>query len=320
MIWEAVIHGGGDLITLKLINNMKSTYISVLVVGVVIIGAIFLIGKDSEGTNNDAIQSHRSYSIKLLSDTSSLKPNTPTTYSFSVVDEQGTMLKDFQIAHDMLLHLIVVREDLAEFQHVHPDFNSSTGVFTLNNLTFPTAGQYRIYADFVPSSSQMGEGGMPLNVVLDKDVNVGGSYSPQSLSVSAISKHFDNYEVSLSTNPKSLTAGSRGMFSFAIKKDGKLITDLQPYLSALGHSVVIREGTLDYIHAHAVQEPSVIQNGTIDFHTDFPYDGKYKVFTQFKHQEKVITTNFVIDVKGDNSEPTPMERQHMMPDDTMMHN
>lgn len=295
---------------------MKNIVIFVLIVAAIVGGVLLFLNKK---TTSPSIQSHRSYSIKSLSDTSLLKPNTSTSFAFSIVDDQGNTVKDFRIAHDMLLHLIIVRKDLMEFQHLHPELNTSTGTFTLSDLTFPSAGEYRIYADFIPTSAQIGTDGIPLNVVLNEDIKVEGNYTPQSLSIGTMTKTFEGYDITLSTDPTSLSTSSTGMLSFTIKKDGRLVTDLEPYLAALGHSVVIRENTLDYIHAHAIQEPSAIQTGIIDFHTDFPSGGKYKVFTQFKHNEKVITSDFVISVE-DSVSTKPSSNMHIMPDGTMMHN
>ena len=272
-------------------------------------------GSDGTLVASMPIQSHRSYCIKSDIATVPLTPNQPIALKFSIIDDQGNTLKDLQVMHDMLLHLIVVRKDLATFQHLHPEFDASTGVFTLFDLTFGSAGDYRIYADFTPASAQMGPDGIPLNVVLTQDVSVLGQYAPQALTPSATTKTFDGYTVTLKTDPATLTGGEMPMFSFTIKKDGKLVTDLEQYLAALGHSVIIRESTLDYIHAHAIQQPRDKQNGTIDFHVELSSGGNYKVFTQFQHDGKVITTDFVVPVTGGTavttqpSAPTQMSTQ-----------
>jgi hypothetical protein len=268
-------------------------------------------------TNTKPIQSHRSYCIKSDLATMPLAPNTPVPFTFSIIDDQGNTLKDFEIAHDMLLHLIVVRKDLANFQHLHPNFNATSGAFILSDLTFPTAGEYRIYADFLPKGMQMGPDGMPLNVVATQDTTVTGTYTPQALVPTPFTKTFDAYTVTLKTDPVKPVAGSMAVFSFTVRKDGKLVTDLQPYLAALGHSVVLREGTLDYIHAHALQQPTDKQVGTVDFHIDLSQGGNYKVFTQFKHQDKVITTDFVVTVAGGSSQASPAQNTQNM--DHSMH-
>lgn len=130
-----------------------------------------------------------------------------------------------------------------------------------------------------------------------------GNYSPQRLLVDDTTKLFDGYAVTLTTDPKTLSAGTMAMLSFAISKDGTSVADPQPYLAALGHSVIIREGSLDYIHAHAIETPTIEQNGTINFHTEFPRSGLYKVFTQFKHQDRVITADFSISVAEAAQQP-----------------
>ena len=88
-------------------------------------------------------------------------------YSFFIVGKDGKILKDFALAHEKLLHLIVVRKDLGDFQHLHPELNTKTGEFSLNDLTLPTDGAYRIFADFTPAGKE--------NAVTYEDVASGDS-------------------------------------------------------------------------------------------------------------------------------------------------
>ena len=91
-----------------------------------------------DGTLSSAmpIQSHRSYCIKSNSKDISFAANTPSSYSFRIVDDQGNTTKDFEITHTKQMHVIVVRKDLGFFQHVHPAFDAATGMFTLSALLF----------------------------------------------------------------------------------------------------------------------------------------------------------------------------------------
>ena len=271
---------------------------------------------DGTLTNAQSIQSHRSYCLKLISDMSAVQASSSIAYSFKIIDDQGNTLKDFQMEHEKLLHLIVVRKDLNEFQHVHPTLDAKTGVFTLSNLTFPSSGAYRIFADFTPVSAQMDASGQPMNVVSSDDVAVSGSYSPQSIGTTETTKTFDGYSVTLTSDPKAAQSGT-DMLMFAISKNGKPVTDLQDYLGALGHSVILKENTLDYIHTHAIETPTSKQTGTISFHVEFPSAGNYKVFMQFKDQGNVVTTNFVVTVKeGKATQST--SNMHMMRGGTKM--
>lgn len=297
---------------------MNKTLIGLI--AVVMIGAgVYYFGSGSSRTMSDnaiycstdgtlsetqSIQRHRSYCIKSNIASLNIQPNVPVSLSFSIVDDEGNTVKDFALVHDMLLHLIVVRKDLNSFQHLHPEIEASTGQFTLSDLTFPSSGPYRIFADFTPSNAQMGADGMPLGVTISEDVTVAGTYTAQAIGATERTKTFDGYEVTLTTSPESASTGMT-MMSYTIKKDGKPITNLESYLAALGHSVVLKENTLDYIHAHAVQEPTARQTGTIDFHVEFPLGGNYKTFTQFKHEGRVHTVEFVVPVNETETSTIP---------------
>ncbi len=244
------------------------------------------------------IQSHRSYCLKTDASTKTFAPNSASSYTFSLIDDQGKTLKDFETVHEKIMHVIVVRKDLAHFQHVHPEYNQATGDFTLKNLTLPTDGPYRIFADFTPASSQMGAEGMKLPVTLSKDVWVGNvaQYTTQAMGEPENMKTFDGYTVTLSSTSNPIISGAKSELSFAVAKAGKPVTNLEQYLGALGHSVILSEGDLDFIHAHALSESTANQGGTVTFATTFPKAGKYKAFTQFQHSGKVITSDFVLEV------------------------
>ncbi len=253
----------------------------------------------SDGTLTDTmpIQSHRSYCLKTDSNGKTYSVSAPNEYSFSIVDDQGNTLKNFEITHTKLMHVIVARKDLAYFQHVHPEFDQATGVFTFKDLTFPADGEYRIFADFAAAGGQMDSMGMPLTTTISEDVPVGNlaNYKEQAIGTEEKSKVFDDLQVTLNTHG-TLTSGSESMLMYTITQNGKPVTDLESYLGALGHAVVLRDGNLDFIHAHPSEDVNAKQTGNVDFMVDFPEAGKYKIFTQFQKGGKVITTNFVVTV------------------------
>lgn len=265
---------------------------------------------DGKLTTTQLIQSHRSYCIKPEPTGGGYIQNTPVAYGFSIVDDEGNTLKDFNITHTKQLHLIVASKDLAYFQHVHPELDKATGVFTMSGLTFPVNGPYRIFADFAAAGGQVDARGTPLMVTPSQDVVVGDekSYTSAPLGAEDKVKTFDGYQVTLGTD-KPLQVGAEGMITFDILQDGKKVTDLEPYLGALGHSVILREGTLDFIHAHPIEDVSAKQNGTVKFMVSFPEAGKYKIFTQFQRGGKVVTTDFVVSVSQGPGGSNSMEGQ-----------
>jgi len=94
--------------------------------------------------------------------------------------------------------------------------------------------------------------GMPLGVTISEDVAVGTNYTPQPFGSPEKTKTFDGYQVSLATHGTPMT-GTENMLMFSLSQNGKPVTDLEPYLGALGHSVILKEGTLDFIHAHPME-------------------------------------------------------------------
>ncbi len=306
---------------------MKKIILGIAVIGIIIFGVIIVgsknkdnvastngiyCGSDGNLTNIKPIQSYRSYCIKSNADITSFAPNTPATFKYSIIDDQGNILKDLDVVHEKLMHFIVVRKDLANFQHVHPEFESKTGEFTLPNLTLPTDGEYKLFADFIPTASQTDPNGDKLPVTIYQDVRVGSlaNYKPQPIGTTEKSKTFDAYQVTLIPNSTSIASGNSIGFDFEIKKDGKLVTNLEKYLGALGHTVVLREGDLQFIHAHATQKSTEPQTGKVNFVITFPEAGNYKLFSQFQHEGKIITSNFVVNV---------IEGTKNAPDGTMMH-
>lgn len=267
-----------------------------LIAAVAIIGGAFVFTQHTP-SGGVMVQSHRTYHLQSDSQGKTYAVNTPTEYSFSIVDEQGNTLKDFAVTHTKQMHVIVVRKDLGFFQHIHPVYDQKTGTFSFTDLTFPADGTYRIFADFAPGNSQMDAMGMPLTVTLSEDVSVGNAtkYMPQPIGTEEKTKTFDGMTVTLATHGVP-TSGAENMLMFSLTQNGKPVTDLEPYLGALGHAVILREGTLDFIHAHPLEDVAKPQNGMVDFMIDFPQPGRYKVFTQFQRGGKVITTDFVLTV------------------------
>lgn len=214
---------------------------------------------------------------------------------FRIVDATGAAVTRYTDSHEKQLHLIVVRRDMAAFQHVHPVLDGE-GTWRVP-VDLSRAGDYRVFADFVPA------GGKALT--LGADVHVAGRYDPQPLPSPQTTTTVDGYTVTLSGSPK---ANESSMLTLSISRDGKPVTDLQPYLGAYGHLVALRASDLAYLHVHPIGEPGdgVTPAGPeIGFHTTLPTVGDYRLFLDFKHQDVVRTAEFTVSVddRGSAAEP-----------------
>jgi hypothetical protein len=222
---------------------------------------------------------------------------------FRITDAAGAPLTRYVENHEKQLHLIVVRRDMAGFQHVHPTMESAGTWSVPVDLS---AGDYRVFADFIPAGGEA--------LTLGADVHVAGSYDPQPLPAAATTATVDGFTVKLSGSPN---ANEPSMLTFSVSRDGKPVTDLQPYLGAYGHLVALRASDLAYLHVHPMGEAGdgVTQAGPeIAFHTTFPSDGSYRLFLDFKHQNVVRTAEFTVSVDGGPQSPSstapPAESGH----------
>lgn len=243
------------------------------------------------GSHQPISQGQRSYESEITSDTTNIKPNESTTFTYKIKNDKGEILKNYEIAHEKIMHFIVVRKDLQNFQHLHPDFNQTTGEFIID-ITFPTDGSYRVFPDFTPAEENPQK--LPVTVYYDMVVGDISKYEAQSVVPDTQSrKTIGEYQITY--NFPAEMARNEINYSLTIEKNGQPVTDLQKYLGALGHSVVLKEGTLDFIHTHA-EEANADKGPEIKFATTFPESGNYKIFTQFQHQGKVLTTDYAVKV------------------------
>jgi hypothetical protein len=205
---------------------------------------------------------------------------------FRILDASGAPVMRYIENHEKLLHLIVVRNDLTRYQHVHPGLGSD-GTWVVP-VDLGVGGDYRVFADFTPAGGPA--------VTLGANVRVGGEYAPQPLSPVAATSVVDGYTVALSGSAK---ADEPSMLTMSVSRAGKPVTDLQPYLGAYGHLVALRAADLAYLHVHPMGKPGdgVTTSGPdIGFHAVFPSAGDYRLFLDFQHAGVVRTAEFTVSV------------------------
>ena len=245
------------------------------------------------------------YHAFLVANPDEVKAGAPASLIFTVKDAKGAIVKDLQVVHEKPMHLLVVSSDLAEFNHLHPE-PQSDGTLKVSH-TFPHGGGYKLYVDFTPPGS---------NQAVDSyDLTVGGKERPrEALAADATpAKTVESLKVAMSSD-KPLRAGEDVLLNFAVAdaQTGKPVTDLQEYLGAMAHFVIISEDTTEFIHAHPMGAEEMdmgaktMKTGgdvsaknvkpTVTAHTKFTSSGLYKIWAQFQRGEKVITVPFVVRV------------------------
>jgi hypothetical protein len=206
-----------------------------------------------------------------------------TELAFQVVGPGGEALTDFDVEHDRRMHLIVVRRDLTGFQHLHPDM-AADGTWG-TSIALPDAGAYRVFADFTHDGE---------NTTLGADLMVDGAADYASLPrESATATSDGGYSVRLDSGVP--VAGNPSELAFTVERDGEPV-EVEPYLGADGHLVALREGDLGFLHVHPLEGGELGE--PIRFETEFPTEGRYRLFLQFKHDGEVHTAAFTREVSG----------------------
>ncbi|BBH71558.1 hypothetical protein ACTI_82430 [Actinoplanes sp. OR16] len=208
---------------------------------------------------------------RLETITTALSTGAAEPFAFRIRDEHGATVTDYTVSHEKELHLIVVRRDLAHYQHVHP-VRDADGTWTVP-LRVGAAGQYRVFADFETGGHDL---------TLGADVPAPGDYQPRPLPHSAKTTTAGGYQVTYDGD------FLKGDVSFTVTKDGKQITT-EPYLGARGHLVALREGDLAYLHVHPTDPDGLA------FHAEVPSAGVYRLYLDFQHDGKVHTAEFTAD-------------------------
>ncbi|MEU8436724.1 hypothetical protein AB0F18_28215 [Streptomyces sp. NPDC029216] len=218
---------------------------------------------------------------------------------FSVKDAAGRKVTGFKTEHGKELHFIVASRDLTVYRHLHP-VRAADGTWS-TPVDLPAAGSYKAFADFAPAA----EGAK--NVTLGADLSVPGAYAPAPMPPVAPTAEVDGYQVALGGT---LEPGKAGELKLTVSKDGRPVTDLEPYLGAYGHLVALRDGDLAYLHVH----PNEGGPGPdVSFTATAPSAGTYRLFLDFQHQGKVRTAAFTVRAGGDGAAPAAQPAQPAQP-------
>lgn len=236
------------------------------------------------------------------------KVGVPLSMNFFVNQKPGNVPvtpNQLQVEHEKLMHVIGVRSDMNGFFHIHPQPSSgNTSIFTVNH-TFDKPGLYKIWSEIKKEGVNYSFG--------HPEVNVSGSGIKEEKKVS-FSRNVTagNYQVSLKTSD-SVVKGKEVSLSLDVHSSTGKEVDVENYLGAQMHLVLIKDDLKQFIHAHPeghvhAQGPVLVNQAyahgdevhttdtmdqkpttdsadmTIDFKVTIPEAGLYKAYAQFRPQ------------------------------------
>jgi hypothetical protein len=235
------------------------------------------------------------YNVNLHFDSIVPEARRKTVLTISVTEKSGTPVREFELVHDKLLHLIIVGEDLSYFAHVHPTLAGTDGNLTINHI-FPKSGTYKLWTDFKP------KGGKQTLVTFIADVKGLPTHSARILEYDGVyikESSNKNYQISLKLPQEKIISKMDTDIVFSISDaSGNPITDLEPLMGAGGHGVIISSDIQEFLHVHPTEgvEPDWKGRPHVSFRTSFPKPGLYKTWGQFQHKGKIIMADFVLKV------------------------
>lgn len=240
------------------------------------------------------------YLLRVATEPRAPRAGQKTRFKFSVVHPlTGAPVTDFAEVHDKLFHLFIISRDMQHFFHEHP-VKDADGSFSYEH-TLPAAGHYMLFADFMPVGGGPQMIAKPL-VTAGFDGDITASVPRLTADKSWI-RTVNGTTVELQIDPSSLIAGEETdvPIRFVDEKSGAPVTNLQRYLGAFGHAMMLNDDMTEHVHAHPeemLEGTDVTAGGGPDlvFHALFPKPGAYRIWLQFLRNDTLSTVPFTVRV------------------------
>jgi Cu+-exporting ATPase len=226
-------------------------------------------------------------------------PGRPTRIVVEVRDAAtGDLADDLVRTHQVWMHMIVTRNDLGTFAHLHPEPTGTAGRYAVV-ATFPTGGTYTLHSEFRQQ-------GQMADVIDSHTVAVAGRPADPVAVPAGDVRSYDGHGVRITLDGDAYVGGNSDFsLRFARSDDTGVVDDLQPYLGAAGHVVVMRADGSTFAHEHAetldargrpvLALPGITFGPVLDLHVRFDRPGAYRLWAQFELADgTVVTAPFVV--------------------------
>jgi hypothetical protein len=242
----------------------------------------------------------REYLLDFTTEPAAVIPGVPFTMRFRVRHPgTGMPVNGFEVVHDRQYHLFVISHDMTEFQHIHPEMDVE-GAWSIE-VVVPKAGYYRVLSDFVPTGGSSQFIGRTL-VTADFDGDL-ASEAARLTPDTVLTKTVDTMTATVALDPAMLLSGEYGHLEFTLTDaaTGDPVTDLEPYLGAFGHALVLSEDMRDVVHAHpsewyATESVTGVGGPRVTFEGYLPRPGHYRAWAQFLRDGQLSTFTFTFRV------------------------
>ena len=201
-------------------------------------------------------------------------------FRFTIFTTDRAPVTEYGLVQDQRMQLILVRRDMTQYQYLRPTMKPD-GTWTVA-VRLDEPGSYRAFATFRPGKA-------PEPITLGVDLESPGEVEPQAVPQPQEIVEIDGYTVILNGT---VVAGGVSRLYATVLQGEESVTDLDPYLGARGHLVMLREGDLGFLRIRPV--PTSNAGPTISFEAHVPTPGYYQIFLDFQHRGELRTAEFTV--------------------------
>ncbi|MCH7951557.1 cytochrome c biogenesis protein CcdA [Patescibacteria group bacterium] len=255
-----------------------------------------------------------------------------TRIDFFVNEKPGNKpVTDLEIEHEKLMHVVGARDDLEEFLHIHPkEATGSAGLWSVEHQ-FEQPGLYKLWTDVRRAGKTYTFGHPEVSIKGEGDTKTSEARTfGKNLVVG--NNEIGNYQIAFE-HDEPIVQGREADLVFRVSTATGGIAELEPFLGADMHLVIIKGDLETLIHTHPTSSrsaglrgaspegrvfiPVVYANGDdvhdddqadedhegLSFHVAFPEIGLYKAFAQFRPEgidlpeDEALTAGFWIQVE-----------------------
>jgi hypothetical protein len=245
-----------------------------------------------------------------------IKPGQKAKLLFRILHPgTGEPITKFEVVHERQYHLFVISQNMEYFQHIHPE-QQRDGTWSID-VTLPKAGYYKVLSDFMPSGGSSQFIARPL--VTAGYVGDLANDSARLVADAVSTKAVEDVTATLAYDPPTFSVGQYGHLNFHLTDTSsrRPISDLQTYLGAFGHTLIMSEDMVDYVHSHPLDilarenddggppqflippgaDLEKLRGGPdVTFEGLMPKPGRYRAWTQFRRNDKIYTFAFTFNV------------------------
>jgi len=195
--------------------------------------------------------------------------------TFKITDTSASPVSDLEVVHDKIMHLVLVRDDLNYFDHLHPQ-EISTGVFSVP-YEFYAPGKYRVWIDFTIDGMQH---------IVDFDFNVAKG------SGKLLDYQSGNLDIKLNSGNARVDETSK--IDFVVNYNNGSPAEIQEkFLAASAHLIVIDDDLGEFGHTH---DEEFDGDNVLSFSYKFVKSGRHKIWLQFSLDKITRTAELEVDV------------------------